>query len=299
MAAFPPWTGYNFTSALHHEVPDHLRPSSQPLKQPFVVCITGASRGIGAATAKAFFEAGATGLILTARTEQALNETHEACKAAAASPSLKISTIGVDIGSSEATQRIAQVIRDEYGRLDALINNAGLMSTDSSAFGRLESVGDDQFDKIIKVNYIARFQMIKHLIPILLESSNGAKAIINISSLSSHLLSGSPLGFNISELASNRLTEGAAEMYKEDGVMVYAVHPGMVATTCPPGFPEEFKAFSIDNPGLCGAFLIWLVKEKRQWLSGRYLSSNWDPIELERKRDEIVNGDKLKMRMVV
>ena len=297
--AFPPWTGYNFTSTIHHKVPEHLRPSSQSLKDPFVVCITGASRGIGAATAKAFAEAGATGLILTARTEPALHETVETCKTVAASPSLKISTVGVDIGSDEAAPIIARVIRNEHGRLDALINNAGVMSTNSSAFERLESVDDDQFQYIMKVNYIGRFQMIKHLIPILLETPGGAKTIVNISSLSSHLTSGSPLSFNISELANNRLTEGAAEMYSQDGVMVYAVHPGMVTTTFPPGFPEEFKAVAIDEAGICGAFLVWLVKEKRSWLSGRYLSSNWDVTELEGRRDEIVQRDKLKMRMVV
>lgn len=54
-----------------------------------------------------------------------------------------------------------------------------------------------------------------------------------------------------------------------------------------------------DDPGLCGAFLVWLVQERREWLSGRYLSANWDPEELEQKNEEIVKGDKLRFRMVV
>ena len=45
--------------------------------------------------------------------------------------------------------------------------------------------------------------------------------------------------------------------------------------------------------------MTWLTNEKRPWLSGRYLSVNWDVDELQTKKDEIVKGDKLKMRMVV
>ena len=73
----------------------------------------------------------------------------------------------------------------------------------------------------------------------------------------------------------------------------------MVTTTMPPGMPEHFKAACNDHPGLCGAFLVWLAKERRGWLSGRYVSANWDAEELERRRKEIVGKDMLKMRMVV
>ncbi len=50
---------------------------------------------------------------------------------------------------------------------------------------------------------------------------------------------------------------------------------------------------------LCGGFLTWLTREKREWLSGRYLSAAWDVDELTAMKDEIVGGDKLVMRMVV
>ena len=44
---------------------------------------------------------------------------------------------------------------------------------------------------------------------------------------------------------------------------------------------------------------MWLTKEKREWLSGRYVSANWDINELEKMQKEILDGDKLKFRMVV
>jgi hypothetical protein len=54
-----------------------------------------------------------------------------------------------------------------------------------------------------------------------------------------------------------------------------------------------------DDPGLAGGFLTWLAKEKRDWLSGRYVSVTWDVKELEEQKEDIVAKDKLKMRMVV
>ena len=300
MAAFPPWTGHNFVKTLHHKVPEDLKPTLSSLVPPFVVCITGASRGIGAATAKAFAEAGATGLILTARTEAALQRTRDGCYDAAKSPDFKISTVAANAGSAEAAQRIAQVTREEHGRLDVLINNAGILATDASAFGKIDEMGDDQFEDVMQINYIGRFRLIKHLIPIMVQSPNSAKTVFNIGSISSHFaMGGTPVGFNISELATSRLTEAVAEMYLADGVVAHTVHPGMVLTSFPPGFPDEFRKFAIDDAGLCGAFLVWLVKEKREWLSGRYLSANWDVAALENMKNDILHGDKLKMRMVV
>lgn len=53
-----------------------------------------------------------------------------------------------------------------------------------------------------------------------------------------------------------------------------------------------------DDIGLCGGFLTWLTRERREWLSGRYISVNWDTKELQNRREEIVEGDMLKFRMV-
>jgi len=264
-----------------------------------VVCITGASRGIGAATAEAFAQAGATGLILTARTVDALKQTQQECKTAATRSEIKISTIAIDMGNEASARRLAEVIMTEHGRLDVLVNSAGLVSTDASAFGKLDSMGVEQIQDISQINYVGKFLTIKHMMPILLASKGGAKAIVNISSFSSHFAAEGSVGFNISALATNRLTENIAETYAGDGVLAYAVHPGMVLTTPPPGLPDMWLQGMQDDVGLCGAFLVWLTKEKREWLSGRYCSVNWDVEELEGMKEQIVKEDKLKMRMVV
>lgn len=149
------------------------------------------------------------------------------------------------------------------------------------------------------VNLVGKFANIRVLLPLLLETDNGAKAIVNITSATSHFASMGALGYNISQLATNRLTEAVAESYAAQGVVAYAVHPGIVATLPLPAGMAEVHPWAKDDVGLCGAFLLWLVKEKREWLSGRYLSANWDVDELEGMKERIVGEDMLKVRMVV
>ena len=63
--------------------------------------------------------------------------------------------------------------------------------------------------------------------------------------------------------------------------------------------PEDKHVALIDTPELAADTLVWMTKERRLWLSGRYVSCTWDMTELEAKKDEIVRGDKLKVKMVV
>jgi hypothetical protein len=55
----------------------------------------------------------------------------------------------------------------------------------------------------------------------------------------------------------------------------------------------------VDTPELCGGFTVWLTKGARTWLGGRYVSATWDAETLDGMKEEIVAGDKLKLKMVV
>lgn len=81
--------------------------------------------------------------------------------------------------------------------------------------------------------------------------------------------------------------------------MAFALHPSAVLTPQTEGHTGEIWGKILKDGGLYEAFCVWLTKEKREWLSGRYVSANWDINELEKMQKEILDGDKLKFRMVV
>ena len=325
--SFSPTYGVSFVPTLHREPAPGFEPASQPLPAPFVAVITGASRGIGRATAEAFAKAGATGLVLTARKVEApLEDTKRLCLEAAAAAAgkgeLKVSLVAVPSGDEEATARLATVVRAEHGgRLDLLVNNAGLVCTDAAAWDPFEGVPADQLRVPMETNYVGRFLTMKHLMPLLLpppppsgEEEGAAKTggksaaaaagtVVNITSICSHFTGFGALGFNVSALASNRLTEAAAERFADRGLRCYSVHPGEVLTTPPPGLLDALGAgtadFAKDRPDLCASMLLWLARHRPDWLNGRYVSAGWDVGELERRREDIVSGDKLKFKMVV
>ncbi|CRG89673.1 hypothetical protein PISL3812_06712 [Talaromyces islandicus] len=78
-----------------------------------------------------------------------------------------------------------------------------------------------------------------------------------------------------------------------------AIHPGGVRTDLALGMPESLHGSLKDTPELAADTFAWLTQKGRPWLGGRYVSANWDMAELESKEKEIVEGDKLKMRLVV
>ena len=103
----------------------------------------------------------------------------------------------------------------------------------------------------------------------------------------------------ISKLALSRFTEFLESEYGEHSIIPIAYDPGAVKTEMSDKLPKEANVVFDDTPELSGDTLVWLTKERRPWLSGRYVSCNWDMTELEAKKDEIVRGDKLRVKMVV
>ena len=62
--------------------------------------------------------------------------------------------------------------------------------------------------------------------------------------------------------------------------------------------PDQFKHLLVDTAELPAHTLVWLIRERRDWLAGRFISCTWDMEELLGRKDEIVKGDKLKARVI-
>ncbi|KAJ8124932.1 hypothetical protein O1611_g8707 [Lasiodiplodia mahajangana] len=106
-------------------------------------------------------------------------------------------------------------------------------------------------------------------------------------------------GYQSSKFAVIRLAEFIASEYEKYGIVCFAIHPGGVRTELALNMPKEMHALLNDEPALPAHTIVWLSKEHRPWLNGRFVSVAWDMEELESKKDKIVEGNLLKLRMIV
>jgi NADP-dependent 3-hydroxy acid dehydrogenase YdfG len=139
--------------------------------QDKVVLITGASGGIGLATARLFAEAGAK-VALAARSADTLttivNELHEQHHEALAVPT--------DMRNKDAIEALVDSVFQQYGRIDILINNAG-----QTVLGSVADVDIDQFRQIFELNVLGPVEAMQAIIPKMRQ--NGGGLIINVSSI--------------------------------------------------------------------------------------------------------------------
>ncbi|USP80132.1 uncharacterized protein yc1106_07406 [Curvularia clavata] len=261
------------------------------------VFITGASKGLGKATAISFAQAGASGIALGARSslEPVVQEVLQAAKNAG-HPEPRISTVSLDVTNRESVDAAAKkVSQDLDGRIDILINNAGY-------FAELKAIQDidpDKWWRNYEVNVKGPFLVFRAFHPLLLKSS--LKILINVVSVGAIMTLPLSSAYGPSKLATLRITEQINQDNGEgkEGILAIAVHPGGVMTEMGKLLPEELHVLLPDTPQLSGDTLAWLGAERREWLGGRYVSANWDMEELSGKKEEIVKRDLLKMRLAV
>ncbi|MCJ1234890.1 hypothetical protein MMC14_002854 [Varicellaria rhodocarpa] len=310
--------GYGFTATIHKAPYEDTDPTKVSLPQPFVVLITGAGRGIGKDMAYSYAKAKASGIIICARNKAELDAV--AKQIAIISPSTKCIPAVCDVSSEDAVKALVPTVEESFGRLDLLVNNAGILGSPGKKFGE-----SSDFSRVVDVNLVAVLHTVYYFLPLLLRSDHGAKSIVNISSETSQRYDG-PGPFCVSKIAVNRFTETLAHQYVAEGLLAYTIHPGAVLTegaqdlaresALPPQLlARKFSFLSsrtfpctnplarslelTDSPDLCGAFCVWLTKQPRKWLSGRYLCAAWDVKELEARKDEVVSGDLLKITLKV
>ncbi|KAH7407322.1 hypothetical protein BKA64DRAFT_666299 [Cadophora sp. MPI-SDFR-AT-0126] len=308
-ATFPKHWGAGFTPTLHRSLVPSTDPSRVELPPSLTVLITGAGKGFGASTALAYAQAGASAIIIVARTSTDLDVVSK--QITEISPSTKVLCVPCDVTNEDQVIDLAKQVKETFNRLDVLINNAGkgvsFLADESVAGGKrfpcdfIEG-SSSEFRDCFELNFFGTYLCIRHLLPLIIETEGGAKAIVNIVSGGAHLASAflSPIPYNISKMAVVRMSQYVDDSHRErHGVLCYALHPGSARTPLTDGFPPIWDPILVDDVELCGGYCVWLTKEKRGWLSGRYVSAEWDVDELEAMKDDIVKGEKLKFTMDV
>ncbi|KAG9238031.1 oxidoreductase-like protein [Amylocarpus encephaloides] len=292
--AYPPFpveSGVNFTETLHHDTYPAISPTKVDHKG-HIVLITGTSQGVGISTAVSFAKAGTSTLILAARSDssKAEQEILSAVKTLGI-PAPKILKLKLDITNWESVEAAAKDAEKEVGKLDILVNNAGYLSE----FVPIVESDRDEYWRNYEVNCKGLYYMTKAFIPLMLKG--GEKTVVNLTSQGAHGIHPGSSAYGTTKFAILRFTEYVMVDYGQQGILAYSIHPGGVITEMSTKMPDTMHSFLVDTPEMGSDTICFLTAKRREWLAGRFYNSNWDMTEFLKKKDEIIKGEKLKMRM--
>ncbi|EJU05136.1 NADP-binding protein [Dacryopinax primogenitus] len=256
-----------------------------------VVFITGASRGIGEATAIAFAKSGAA-LFLASRKQ----ETLDIVKADILDlvPGVRIETHVTDVTEHESVKEAVQACVREFGKIDVVISNSGA----SEDFAQTIAQQDPEvWWWTWEVNVKGSFNVAHYTLS---ELTKTRGYFVFVSSIGAQIQFPGASSYQSSKHAINRIAEFAAMETATDDVKVFAIHPGGVKTELSKSVGEVLEKFLTDDIQLPAWTMVRLVQGKDDYLSGRYVSVNWDLDEVhDQWKDTIINDDALKNRLAL
>jgi len=185
-----------------------------------VAIITGAGSGIGAATSKLFSQLGAT-LSLLDINEENLKIVASECEKSSVGQKKPMTFVG-SVGDTELMKKFIEETIKKFGKIDILINNAGITKLTTLLSSPLED-----YDKIFDINVRALVSMTQLASPYLIKSHG---SVVNLSSLSSHLVAAGRIFYAMSKAAVKHFSEYAAQELGQYNVRVNSISPGIIDT---------------------------------------------------------------------
>lgn len=183
-----------------------------------IALITGASRGIGAAIAKRYAAEGAH-LVLTARTEGALEEIDDAVRAAGGSATL----VPLDLRQLDQIDQLGAALAERFGRLDVLVGNAGLLGD----LTPVPHIAQRQWDLVMTVNVTANYRLIRSMDPLLRRSESGRAIFVSSGAAKGKAFWGL---YGATKAALNTLVMSYADEMENTALRVNLVNPGPIRT---------------------------------------------------------------------
>jgi NAD(P)-dependent dehydrogenase (short-subunit alcohol dehydrogenase family) len=215
-----------------------------PQSPPAAALVTGASRGLGRGIAEALAADGLSVAIHYASNRPAAEQTRESCAKRARSADQKFSVIRGNVAEADDRQRVLAETLHALGRLDALVNNAGMAPR---ARADILEATEDSFDELIAVNlkgpYFLSQAVARHWLqhPGQCRLSGGYKLVF-VSSVSAYMASINRGEYCVSKAGLAMATKLWATRLAAEGVQVFEVRPGIMATDMTAGVKAKYDA---------------------------------------------------------
>jgi len=236
-----------------------------------VALVTGASRGIGEAIARAYAAAGAA-VVLASRTQETLDRVADAIReeGGTALP------IACHTGDDEQVAGLVERAVSELGGIDVLVNNAGT----NPHFGPLLSAEESHWQKTLDVNLIGYFRLAKACVPAMAARKRGK--IVNVASIIGHTPHPGLGVYAVSKAAVLMLTRVLALELASEGIQVNALAPGIIKTRFSEalwkepersrGFLEQIPAGRFGEPGDLLGVALYLASAASDYTTGQVLT---------------------------
>ena len=234
-----------------------------------VVIITGASRGIGREIAKRLSMKGLTVIANYNKSEKEAEELKKELE----EKGFIIDIVKADVSKREEAKKLVKFALDKYGRIDILINNAGI-----SEYKLFTDETDEDWDKIINTNLYSVFAMSQEVIPNMIHNKKGL--IINMSSAWGVVGGSLEAIYSVSKAGVDGLTKALAKELGPSNIRVNSIAPGMIYTKMNSKFTEEeLEVIKEEIPlGKIGdttdvaKCVEWLIEDK--YTTGQVISIN-------------------------
>jgi 3-oxoacyl-[acyl-carrier protein] reductase len=222
-----------------------------------VALITGGGRGIGKAVALAYARQGAA-LALCARTGAELDQTCQEIR----SLNAECVTWTCDVSLEEPVKELVANVTRKFGRIDVLVNNAGVMTRPVS----ITELDVKKWDYTIAVNLRGPFLVTRAVLPIMLKKKSGS--IINVSSVIGRSAYANFIAYATSKWGLEGFTQTLGVEVKSNNIRVNSVDPGYVAT--------KLTGYAGSKPESITDVFVYLASDEAGGVTGKVLSSsNW------------------------
>ena len=243
------------------------------MTQP-VILITGGSRGIGAATARLAAQAGYTVCIGYVSNQAAAHQVVTDIQAQGG----QALAVQVDVADETSVLNLFAQVDQQFGRLDALVNNAGVVDWQC----RVQDMSAARIQRMLAINVLGPFLCAREAVRSMSTALGGAGGVIvNVTSRAASL--GSPnsyVDYAASKAAINTMTLGLAKEVATEGIRVAAVAPGIIDTDihASGGEPDRLQRMASTVPMQRGGTpeevaqaILWLVSDQASYVTGTVL----------------------------